>query len=118
MASAAGGVDIEQVARENPEKIFRRNIDSFIGLHRYSPRFLAKKLGIKDVEGFISIVEKLYAILLEYDATLVEINPLVETPAGLVALDAKVILDDKSEFRHVDLFTHLRNEQNELDKGH
>lgn len=117
MASAAGGVDIEQVARENPEKIFRRNIDSFIGLHRYTPRFLAKKLGIKDVEGFISIVERLYAILLECDATLVEINPLVETPTGLVALDAKVVLDDKSEFRHVDLFTQIRNEQNELDKG-
>lgn len=117
MASAAGGVDIEQVARENPEKIFRRNIDSFIGLHRYTPRFLAKKLGIKDVEGFISIVERLYAILLDCDATLVEINPLVETPTGLVALDAKVVLDEKSEFRHEDLFTQLRKEQNELDKG-
>ena len=117
MASAAGGVDIEQVARENPEKIFRRNIDSMIGLHKYTPRYMAKKLGIGDVEGFIAIVQRLYAILLEYDATLVEINPLVETSTGLIALDAKVVLDDKSEFRHVDLFASIRKEQKELDKG-
>jgi succinyl-CoA synthetase beta subunit len=117
MASAAGGVDIEQVARETPEKIIRRNIDSLIGLQKYSSRYIAKRLGIRDVEGFIAIVERLYAILLECDATLVEINPLVETPNGLVALDAKLLLDDRSEFRHVELFAKIRKEQKDLDKG-
>jgi succinyl-CoA synthetase beta subunit len=117
MASAAGGVDIEQVARETPEKIIRRNIGSLIGLQKYTSRYIAKKLGIGDVEGFIAIVERLYAILLECDATLVEINPLVATPNGLVALDAKLLLDDRSEFRHTELFSKIRKEQKDLDRG-
>lgn len=117
MASAAGGVEIEQVARENPEKIIRRNIDPWIGLQQYSARYIAKKLGIGDVDQFTAIVEQLYTILLECDATLVEINPLVESPSGLVALDAKLLLDDKAEFRHVELFGKIRKEQKELDKG-
>lgn len=117
MASAAGGVDIEQVARETPEKIIRVTIDSWIGLQKYAARFIAKKLGIGDVDGFTSIVERLYTILLECDATLVEINPLVDTPNGLMALDAKLLLDDKAEFRHADRFAHLRAEQTGLDKG-
>ena len=117
MASAAGGVDIEQVARETPEKIIRRYIDPLIGFQKYSARYIAKKLGIARVEEFSKIVEHLYAILLECDATLVEINPLVEAPNGLVALDAKVLLDDKAEFRHVELFGKIRQEQKELDKA-
>jgi succinyl-CoA synthetase beta subunit len=117
MASAAGGVEIEQVAREAPEKIVRRNIDAFIGIQKYTLRYIAKKLGIGDVDGFTAIVEHLYAILLECDATLVEINPLVETPKGLVALDAKLLLDDKAELRHAELFAKIRKEQAELDKG-
>ena len=74
-------------------------------------------MGIARVEEFSKIVEHLYAILLECDATLVEINPLVEAPNGLVALDAKVLLDDKAEFRHVELFGKIRQEQKELDKA-
>jgi len=109
-------VDIEQVARDNPEKIFRWNIDPFIGLQKYTSRYMAKKLGIRDVEGFVAIVERLYAISLECDATLVEINPLVETSIGLVALDAKLLLDDKAEFRHVELFAKIRKEQKDMNK--
>ncbi len=116
MASAAGGVDIEQVSHENPEKIILKKIDTFIGLQKYAPRYMAMKLGIGDVDGFIAIVEHLYAILLECDATLVEINPLVETPNGLLALDAKVILDDRSEFRHAEMFERIRKEQSDLNK--
>ncbi len=116
MASAAGGVDIEQVSRENPEKIILKKIDTFIGLQKYTPRYMAIKLGIEDVDGFIAIVEHLYAILLECDATLVEINPLVETQNGLLALDAKVILDDRSEFRHAEMFARIRKEQRDLNK--
>ncbi len=117
MASAAGGVDIEQVARETPEKIVRRKVDLFLGLQKFTPRYIAKKLGIADVDGFTAIVERLYKILLECDATLVEINPLVETPNGLVALDAKLILDDRAEIRHAELYAKLRQEQDGLDKA-
>jgi len=116
MASAAGGVDIEQVSRENPEKIIRSNIDSFIGLQKYTPRYMAAKLGIGDMDGFIDIVGKLYDILLECDATLVEINPLVETEHGLLALDAKIVLDDRAEFRHEERFARIRQEQRDLNK--
>ena len=116
MASSAGGVDVEKIARQSPEKIIRRNIDSFIGLQKYTTRYIAKRLGIGDEDGFVAIVERLYAILLECDATLVEINPLIETPNGLVALDAKLLLDDKSEFRHAELFAKIRNEQKVLIK--
>jgi succinyl-CoA synthetase beta subunit len=117
MASAAGGVDIEQVARETPEKIVRREVDLFLGLQKFAPRYIAKKLGIADVDGFTAIVERLYKILLECDATLVEINPLVETPNGLVALDAKLLLDDRAEIRHAELYERLRKEQDGLDKA-
>ena len=114
MASAAGGVDIEQVAGD---KIIRRTIDSYIGLQNYALRHMAKMLGIGDVEGFAAIVERLYALLVECDATLVEINPLVETATGLVALDAKLLLDDKAEFRHADLYAKIRQEQKALEKA-
>jgi len=117
MASQAGGVDIEQVARENPEKIIQQNIDPFIGVQKYTTRYIAKKLGIGNVQEFATLVERLYAILLECDATLVEINPLVETPHGLIALDAKLLVDDKAGFRHSDLFAKIRQEQNNLDRG-
>jgi succinyl-CoA synthetase beta subunit len=117
MASAAGGVDIEQVARETPEKVVRRKVDLFLGLQKFIPRYIAKKLGIADVDGFTAIVERLYKILLECDATLVEINPLVETPNGLVALDAKLLLDDRAEIRHAELYERLRKEQDGLDKA-
>lgn len=117
MASLAGGVDIEQVGRETPEKIIRQNIDIFIGVQKYTTRYIAKRLGIDHAELFTTIVERLYTILLECDATLAEVNPLVETPNGLVALDAKLALDDRSEFRHADLFAKIRKEQIDLEKG-
>jgi succinyl-CoA synthetase beta subunit len=115
MASAAGGIEIEQVARQNPEKIYKSKVDPFIGLQKYTSRALAKKLAIKEVESFCAIVERLYSILIECDATLVEINPLVETPQGLIALDAKILLDDKAKLRHKELFERIHAEQKELD---
>jgi succinyl-CoA synthetase beta subunit len=117
IASAAGGMEIEQVAKDTPEKIFRYPIDPWIGLQGYTSRNLARKLGIKDIEGFTGIVERLYCVLNKRDATLVEINPLVETPDGWMALDGKMLLDDKSQFRHTDLFARLRTEQDSLEKG-
>lgn len=114
MASASGGVDIEQAAKQNPEQIVKGRIDPLIGLQPYTVRYLAKAIKIGDVTGFESIVQQMYAILRTYDATLVEINPLAETPAGLMALDAKMVLDDKATYRHPDLFAALREEQKTL----
>lgn len=116
MASACGGVDIELVAKQSPEQIVRKHISPFTGLQPHTIRYLAKVLRIDDVVGVGAIVQQMYAILWAYDATLVEINPLAETPSGLVALDAKMVLDEKAAYRHTDLFASLREEQKKLDR--
>ena len=116
MASACGGVDIELVAKQSPEQIVRKHISPFTGLQPHTIRYLAKALRIDDAVGFGAIVQQMYAILWAYDATLVEINPLAETPTGLVALDAKMVLDEKAAYRHTDLFASLREEQKKLDR--
>jgi len=116
MASAAGGVDIEQVAKETPDRIVKKRVDPFIGLQPYTVRYLAQALGINDLAGFGALVRQMFAVLQACDATLVEINPLAVTPAGLVALDAKMVLDDKAAYRHTELFAELREEQNKLDR--
>jgi len=116
MASAAGGVDIEQVARQSPEQIVRKHIHPSIGVPPYAIRYLARAIGIDDVAGIGAILQQLYTIFGACDATLVEINPLAETPKGLVALDAKVLLDDKAAYRHPHLFSTLREEQNRLNR--
>jgi succinyl-CoA synthetase beta subunit len=114
MASAAGGVEIEQVARQTPERIVSKPIDPFIGLPSYTARFLAKVLQIQDGATLGAILEGMYTLLGTHDATLVEINPLAETPEGLVALDAKIVLDDKATYRHAAQFASLREEQRGL----
>jgi succinyl-CoA synthetase beta subunit len=114
MASASGGVDIEQVAERSPEQIVTRHIDPTIGLQTYTIRYLARALALDDVAGFGSLLHKMYSLLCCNDATLVEINPLAETSSGLVALDAKVVLDEKAAFRHADLFASVREEQEQL----
>jgi len=114
MASAAGGIDIEQVAEQAPEQIVIRHIDPFIGVPAYTIRCLAQALGLDGVGGFGALLSRMYSLLGSHDATLVEINPLAETTNGLVALDAKVVLDDKAAFRHADLFASLSEEQEQL----
>jgi len=103
LCSSEGGVDIEQVAASNPEKIIRRKIDPLIGLQEYESRFVAKMLGYsgKRINQLSSIIIKLYRIMLDYDAELVESNPLVETENGdLFAADLRILIDDNSLFRH------------------
>lgn len=117
MASSAGGIDIEQIAKDNPEKIIRYDIDTRIGMQKYNLRFVAARLGLQDPEPFAVLVERMYSILIEKDATLVEINPLASTPNGWLALDGKVELDDKAEFRHQEWISRLREEQSILDDG-
>ena len=106
MASAAGGVEIEEVARQTPEKIVKVTADPFLGLGDYQGRQLAFGIGLPValVRDFVGIARGLYAVLQATDASLVEINPLVVTAEGkLAALDAKLVLDDNALFRHKDL---------------
>jgi succinyl-CoA synthetase beta subunit len=103
MASAEGGVDIEEVARERPERIVRVHADPWFGLHPYQARRLGFALGLpaEKVGGFAEIAGKLFATYQAEDATLAEINPLVLTKDGdWLALDAKMSFDDNAGFRH------------------
>jgi succinyl-CoA synthetase beta subunit len=103
MASAEGGVDIEQVARDTPEKIVRRVGNPALGLHPYQAREVAFALGlpVDKVNGFVSIASKLYDAYVKEDATLVEINPLILTEDGeWQALDSKMSFDDNALYRH------------------
>jgi succinyl-CoA synthetase beta subunit len=102
MASAAGGMDIEEVARYTPEKILRATADPALGLADYQARELAFGLGLKgpQVRQFAQIAQGLFKAYLETDATLLEINPLAVLPDGsLVALDAKLSVDDNALYR-------------------
>jgi len=103
MLSAEGGVEIEQVADENPDAIARIHVDPVDGLSPERARewVEAAKLNPDATEGTVDILLKAYRAYTEGDATLVEINPLILTPDGRVhALDAKVSLDDNAAFRH------------------
>ncbi len=106
MASAAGGMNIEEVAADTPEKILSTSIDPAAGLQPYQGRYLAFGLGLESgqVKAFGKILASLYRLYLEQDASLVEINPLIVTPEGeLVALDAKINIDDSALYRHEDI---------------
>ena len=104
MFSAEGGVDIEDVAKTAPEKIFKFYIPQ-AGLRPYMARNLVRR-GFPDfaqAQQAANILLKLYNVFMDGDCSLVEINPLAVTPEGkLLALDAKVVLDDNAEFRHRD----------------
>lgn len=104
VASGMGGVEIEETAASNPDSIISENIDVNIGVRDYFLRNIADRLGIKDVSGFIRIGRGMYELFMQKDCSLVEINPLVETPCGeLIALDAKITFDDNALFRHPDI---------------
>ncbi|MBU2887403.1 ADP-forming succinate--CoA ligase subunit beta [Gilvimarinus agarilyticus] len=106
MASTEGGVEIEKVAEETPEKILKATIDPLVGPQPYQARDLAFKLGLegKQIKQFVQIFMGLGKMFKEKDLALVEINPLVITPAGdLHCLDAKVGVDGNAMYRHPDL---------------
>jgi succinyl-CoA synthetase beta subunit len=111
MASAAGGMEIEEVAHDNPEAILRETISASAGLQPYQVRNLifGLDLGAELVKPAIPFFQALYRAFLETDATLIEINPLIVTGDNrLVALDAKMTLDDNALFRHPE-FAELRD---------
>ena len=108
VASAAGGMDIEEVAEHTPDKIIRVTVNPTAGLQDFQCRQLAFALGFKgsQIAQFGKIAHAIYKLYLEQDASLVEVNPLIVTPDGdLLALDAKINIEDNALFRHKDLAT-------------
>jgi succinyl-CoA synthetase beta subunit len=110
MASAAGGMDIEQVAHDTPEKIVRVPIDPFVGLPQYLANDVAVAIGLPKEHwaAFAGIARNLAKAFVENDASLAEINPLAMVGQGdgtvqLVALDGKMVIDDNAMFRHPEL---------------
>jgi succinyl-CoA synthetase beta subunit len=106
IASAAGGMDIEQVAEETPEKIFTVAIAPDAGLQDFQARQLAFGLGLdkQQMRQFGALVKKLYTLYQECDASLVEVNPLITTKAGdVVALDAKINIDGSALYRQAEI---------------
>jgi succinyl-CoA synthetase beta subunit len=106
MASEAGGMDIEEVAEKTPEKIIRIFIDPLAGIYPYHCRNAAFGLNLsgETLKEFSSMLRSLYRLFVDYDCSLLEINPLVITAEGSVtALDAKINFDDNALFRHKDI---------------
>ena len=106
MASAAGGMDIEEVAAKTPEKILKEIIDPGLGLASFQARKLAFGMGMpaNTVTGAVQAMTALARVYMEVDASLAEINPFIITKDGkVIALDAKINLDDNALYRHKDL---------------
>ncbi len=106
MISAAGGIDIEEVAAKTPEKIHKLAVDPRVGLRPYQARALAYNVfrDIKLVRQVTDIIVKLYDIFWKIDASLVEINPLITTPINqVIAIDAKINIDDNGLFRQKEI---------------
>jgi succinyl-CoA synthetase beta subunit len=102
IASAAGGMDIEQVAQDTPEKIFTVAVSPSTGLMSYQARQLAFGLGLdkRQSRQFEDLIRRLYTLFVECDASLVEVNPLIVTAAGdVLALDGKIDIDSNALFR-------------------
>jgi succinyl-CoA synthetase beta subunit len=106
IASAAGGMDIEEVAAKEPEKILREHINPGTGIVPFQGRKLAfgMGLGAGTANKLVKLLEAIYRAFIETDASMIEINPLILTKGGdLLALDAKVSFDDNALYRHPDL---------------
>ena len=126
MLSREGGMDIEAVAKETPEKIFKIAIDPSVGLTDFKAREAAFKLfdDMAQVKQAVPLFQKLYQLFVEKDASLAEINPLVLTKDGqLKAIDAKMTFDNNALYRHPDIFAMFeptadeKKEQEAKDKG-
>ncbi|MBV1898399.1 MAG: ADP-forming succinate--CoA ligase subunit beta [Cycloclasticus sp.] len=120
MASEAGGMDIEEVAEETPEKILLAAVDPVAGLQPYQARDIAFKMGLKgkQVGQLFKVMSGILAVFWAKDASQVEINPLIVNGDGdLVALDAKVNLDDNAAYRNADMVA-MRDPSQEDEKEH
>ena len=106
MVSEAGGMDIEEVAAKTPEKIIKVHINPLLGIQAYHCREVAFGLNLAPavMKPFVAMVKNLYRMFVEYDCSLLEINPLVITAEdSVIALDAKINFDDNALFRHKDI---------------
>ncbi|MHB0988586.1 MAG: ADP-forming succinate--CoA ligase subunit beta [Bellilinea sp.] len=106
IASAEGGVDIEEVAARTPDRIIRLHIDPLLGLREYQARDVAVAIDLPKEywRQFMAVADGLWRVFVENDATLVEINPLVITKEKrLIALDGKMVIDDNALFRRTDI---------------
>ena len=106
IASAAGGMDIEEVAAKTPDKILREHVDPATGVLPFQARKLAFAMGLEagPAGKMVKLLEAIYKAFVETDASLIEINPLILTRGGdLIALDAKVTFDDNALYRHPDI---------------
>lgn len=105
MASTSGGMDIEQVANETPEKIVKQYIEPLEEFMPYQARNIALKMGVdtSEVAAVGTFIWELYQAFQDYDATVAEINPLIKTEEGFIAADAKMAIDDDAFFRHTKL---------------
>ena len=104
LMTAEGGVDIETLASERPGAIRRVHVDPVLGFRAFHVRSLTGVLPVEAREGAGDVLRRLYALFLDQDATLVEVNPLVQLESGdVIALDAKVTIDDNALFRHPDI---------------
>lgn len=119
--SSQGGVDIEEVAREHPEKIAKLDIDPEAGFHQFHARKLAKRIGLggREMMRVAMLTTKLYRVFKDYDAELAEINPLILTGDGnVMAVDAVLNIDNNALFRHPEFREEVRTteEYTELEK--
>ncbi|MDU4463943.1 ADP-forming succinate--CoA ligase subunit beta [Haemophilus parahaemolyticus] len=106
MASSAGGMEIEEIARNTPELIHKIHLDPLTNAQPFQARELAFKLGLKgtEIQQFVTIFLQLAKLFLEKDLTLLEVNPLVVTKKqNLICLDAKAVIDNNALYRHPDL---------------
>jgi len=118
IASPAGGMDIEEVAEKEPEKMLTVHVDPLLGLAGFQIRKLAYFLGLggkkETFASFSKLVTSLYECFTKEDCSMVEVNPLIVTKQGtVVALDGKVTFDDNAEYRHKAQFAELRDENEE-----
>ncbi len=114
IASLAGGMDIEEVAEHSPEKIIKTYINPLIGIQPFHCRKIAYKLRlpVPHIRDFMKLLVKLYSLFVKYDCSLLEINPLVITEdKNLLALDAKIEIDDNALYRHKDIMEYRDAEE-------
>jgi succinyl-CoA synthetase beta subunit len=119
IASAAGGIEIEETAEKAPQTILKVPIDPERGLRAFQAREIGSRMGCMGDQllGLGRILEKLYQAGMDHDAELIEINPLVETADGkFVAVDARIIIDDNALFRHPEYQRKLFEEERDLDQ--
>lgn len=115
IASAEGGVDIEQVSEKSPEKILKQNINPLFGFQTHHAWSIANLLGFfskEEVKDIFNLCQNIYKLFIEKDATVLEINPLVKNTKGdLIALDGKMSFDENALYRHQDLQDIYKNQE-------